>query len=254
MYTLATAQQLRARLGLAAGDPADDERLGRALNAATLRIERDSGRHFLPLQATLSHPARHPRELTLQDDLLQLQRLVNGDGREIDLRHVQTLPAASEGSVSLLRLRGGQRFSGPEAVQVEGLWGWHERRSQAWRGGVDALQDDPLAATATSLRVSDGGRFQAGQLLRLGDEYLRLLSIDAASHVLGVERSAQGTLAVAHSQGGAIDVYRPPAAAELLCLRLAAWLYREPERVPAEALPPDIAAELRALRRESVAS
>lgn len=254
MYTLATIEQLRSRLGLDPDDSAEDERLWRALTAATARIKRDSGRRFTPRLATLPHRARHPRELILLDDLLQLQRLSNGDGDEIDLRDTETLPAAAEGSVSVLRLRGERSFSGPAAIQVSGIWGWHERRSQAWQANVDRLRDDPLPAAATTLRVNDSGRFQPGQLLRLGDEYLRLLSIDAATHSLGVERGAQGTAAVAHSQGNNIDVYLPPPNVMLLCLRLASWLHREPDRSPAADLPADVASELRALRRESAAS
>lgn len=252
MYTLATTQQLRTRLDLETN--AADERLGRALTAATARIERDSGRRFTPRLATLPHDPRHPRDLTLLDDLLQLQRLVNGDGRDVDPHDIETLPVASQGSVSVLRLNGAQRFSGPEAVQVTGLWGWHERWPEAWRGGVDRVQNDPLTATATTLRVREDGRFEAGQLLRLGDEYLRLLAVDAAGHALRVQRGAQGTRAVEQGQGTAIDVYQPPAALTLLCLRLAAWLYREPDRSPAEAPPADLAGELRALRRDSAAS
>ncbi len=253
MYTLATPDQLRSRLGLEPDDSADGQRLWRALTAAGARIERDSGRRFTPRLATLPHNPRHPRDLILLDDLLQLQRLTNGDGHQIDLRDVETLPAAAEGSVSVLRLRGERRFSGPAAVQVTGLWGWHERRAQAWQGGVDRLQDDSPAAAAT-LRVTDGGRFQPGQLLRLDDEYLRLLSRDAAGHRLQVQRGAQGTTAAAHSRGSALDLYQPPPAVTLLCLRLASWLYREPDRSPAADLPADIASELRALRRESAAS
>lgn len=252
MYTLATTQQLRTRLDLETH--AADERLWRALTAATARIERDSGRHFLPLQATRAHRARDPRELILLDDLLQLQRLVNGDGRDINPHDIETLPVASQGSAGVLRLRAGQRFSGPEAVQVTGLWGWHERWSEAWRGDVDRVQDDPLTIAATTLRVREGGRFQAGQLLRLGGEYLRLLAVDAAGQELRVQRGAQGTMAVEQGQGTAIDVYQPPAALTLLCLRLAAWLYREPDRSPAEAPPADLSGELRALRRDSAAS
>lgn len=254
MYTLATIDQLRARLGLDPDDSADDERLGRALTAATSRIERDSGRRFTPRLATLPHRARHPRDLILLDDLLQLQRLSNGDGHEIDLRDTETLPAAAEGSVSILRLRGAQRFSGPAAVQVSGIWGWHERWSQAWRREVDRLQDDSLPAAATTLRVNDSGRFQPGQLLRLGDEYLRLLARDVGGQRLQVQRGAQGTVAAAHNRGSAIDVYQPPPAVMLLCLRLASWLHREPDRSPAADLPADLASELRALRRESAAS
>ena len=96
MYTLATLDQLRSRLGLAPGDKADEARLWRALTAASARIEMTSGRHFTPRLATLAHDLRDPRELTLADDLLQLQRLSNGDGRDVDLARGAD-PARSDG-------------------------------------------------------------------------------------------------------------------------------------------------------------
>ena len=255
MYTLATPDQLRSRLGLTPADNVDEERLWRALTAASARIEGANGRHFTPRLATLAHDLRDARELTLADDLLQLQRLTNGDGREIDLGAVQTLPAATEGSASVLRLGGAQRFvwsgSPLAAIQVTGIWGWHERWSLAWQSGVDSLQDDPLAASATMLHAADSSRFEAGQLLRLEDEYLRLLAIDEASHSLRVLRAAQGTAAVAHSRGTPVDIYQPPRALTLLCLRLALWLYREPDRNADAALPADLVAEMDGLRRDS---
>ena len=173
--------------------------------------------------------SRDARELTLADDLLQLQRLTNGDGREIDLRAVQTLPAATEGSASVLRLGGAQRFvwsgSPLAAIQVTGIWGWHERWSLAWQPDVDSLQDNPLAASATMLHAADSSRFEAGQLLRLEDEYLRLLAIDEASHSLRVLRAAQGD-GGRRAQPRRVDRYLSAARARwtLLCLRLALWL------------------------------
>ncbi len=252
MYTLATPAQLRSRLGLAPDDDAQDERIWRALTAASARIEQVSGRRFMPRLATLAHDLRDARELTLADDLLQLERLSNGDGRDIDLRYVQTLPAATEGSSSVLRLVGEQRFVGSGAIQVSGIWGWHERWSLAWQSGVDNLQGNALTANATTLRVTDSSHFQAGHLLRLERETLRVLSIDAAQHSLRVLRAAQGTVAVAHGSGTDIDLYQPPRAVTLLCLRLALWLYREPDRSADETLSADIAAEMVTLRRERV--
>lgn len=255
MYTLATPAQLRSRLGLEAEAGAEDERLWRALTAASARLEQVSGRRFTPRLATVAHDLRDARELTLADDLLQLERLTNGDGRDLDLRQVQTLPAATEGSSSVLRLVGGQRFvwsgSPLAAIQVSGIWGWHERWSLAWQSGVDSLQGSALTAAATTLRVSDSSRFQAGQLLRVEREYLRVLGINAAQHSLRVLRGAQGTVAAAHDSGAEIDLYQPPRAVTLLCLRLALWLYREPGR-GAEDLPGDVAGEMAALRRERV--
>ena len=115
----------------------------------------------------------------------------------------------------MLRLGGAGRFvwsgSPLAAIQVTGIWGWHERWSLAWQSGVDSAQDNPLAASATMLQVTDSSRFEAGQLLRLGDEYLRLLAIDEARHSLRVLRAAQGTAAVG-AQPRHVDRYLSAAA------------------------------------------
>ena len=256
MYSVATIEQLRARLGLEPGGSAEAERLALALEAATARIERASGRRHTPRLATVAHDVQDGRALSLAEDLLQLEGLVNGDGRAIGLDAVQTLPVGAEGVISGLRLRGAQRFvwrgSPAGAIQVRGIWGWHERWARAWRGGVDRAQDDPLAAEAVTLRVRDSGRFQRGQLLRLEREYARVTGIDGESHTLEVQRAAQGSVAAAHARDTRIDIYEPPRAVTMLCLRLALWLYREPDREGDGALPADIGGELAGLRRERV--
>ncbi len=131
-------------------------------------------------------------------------------------------------------------------MSVTGTWGWHERWSQAWRDSADAVQDNPLSSTATTLTVSDADgadsqqrspRFQVGHLLRIEDEYLRVLAVDSGANTLTVQRGVQGTTAAAHAQTTAIEVYQPPREVESLCLRWAMWLYKEPDREVIEPLP-----------------
>jgi hypothetical protein len=146
------------------------------------------------------------------------------------------------------------------ALLVEGIWGWHDRWPDAWAASGDSLQAGPLAADATVIAVGDADgpdadgvrpRFQAGQLVRLNDEYVCLLAVDTLANTLSVQRGAHGTSAAIHSGQPRLDVYRPAPDVALLCLRWAAWLYREPDAAPGP-LPPALAAALDPLRRSGV--
>ncbi len=266
MYTLATLYQLRQRLGLSASDTSEDDRLLVALQAASAQIEQAAGRRFTPRLATIEHDFTHADELLLRDDLLQLDTLTNGDGSSMDTADVITLPESTlDGPISVLRLTGNQVFVWDEsplrAVSITGVWGWHDRWSRAWRSSGDSLQDNPLSSSATTLTVSDADgvdshqqtpRFQVGQLLRIEDEYLRVLAVDTNTNVLTVLRGVNGTTAAAHVQTTPIDIYQPALEVEMLCLRWAAWLYKEPDRNTFAIAPAQLTAALNSLRRVGV--
>ena len=266
MYVLATLYQLRQRLGLSAGDTDDDGRLLAALQAASAQIEQAAGRHFTPYIATIRHDVTHSRELLLDDDLLALDAITNGDGSSLDTLEVMTVPeSVFDGPASVLRLTGGQIFTWEEtpqqAVAVSGIWGWHDRWSRAWRGSADSVVDDPLSAAAATLTVNDADgadsnllspRFQVGHLLRINEEYMRVLAVDAGTNTLTVLRGVNGTMASVHAQDAPIDVFQPALPVEMLCLRWAQWLYKEPDSRVFSAAPKPLAATLDSLRREGV--
>jgi len=266
MYTLATLYQLRQRLGLGDSDTSEDARLLVALQAAAAQIEQAAGRRFTPRQATIEHDITHVDELLLRDDLLQLDSLTNGDGSSIDTLDVITLPESTlDGPISVLRLTGAQAFiwddSPLRAVSVTGIWGWHDRWSRAWRGSSDTVQNNPLSSSATTLTVSDADgedshqqspRFQVGQLLRIEDEYLRVLAVNTSTNALAVLRGVNGTTAAAHVQTTPIDIYQPALEVEMLALRWANWLYKEPDRNTFAIAPKQLTAALDSLRRVGV--
>lgn len=262
MYTLTTLHHLRARLNLGATDTADDARLLNALEAASTSIERATGRRFSPHRLTRLHDFTNPVELLLEDDLLDLQSITNGDGSALDLGDVIRLPDSTPHSV--LRLTGSSAFlyrrSPLEAIAVTGTWGWHERWSTAWRSTSDSVQDNPLSASSTTLTVTDADgadaigeapRFQIGHLLKIDDEYLRVIAVNPASNLLTVLRGVNGTAAAAHNLNAPISTYQPSADVEALALRWAAWLYREPDTAhPGEPL--DLLESLDSLQRTRV--
>ncbi len=248
MHTLATLYQLRAHLGLAPTDTADDPRLIDALESATAHIERHAARRFIPRRAALPHHYTSGLDLLLNDDLLELTALTNGDGSSINLADVIALPA--QPPYSLLRLTGSSAFnwslSPLNALTVTGLWGWHERPAESWRASADTVHDNPLTSSSVTLTVGDADgadsaarspRFQTGQLLKLEDEFCVVLAVSTATNTLIIQRAANGTTAADHPLGTPIAVYQPPAELESLALRWAAWLYREADSAPIPAVP-----------------
>ncbi|MCY3836583.1 MAG: hypothetical protein OXF83_09155 [Anaerolineaceae bacterium] len=267
MYTVVTLYQLRAQLGLRPKETADDHRLLWALGAATRHCERYTGRKLLPVHATHYHDVdrRHPKELLLEDDLLELTGVTNGDGRSIPLSQLRRIPNARQ-PASALRLNNGTQFVYREtplaAVAVDGIWGWHDDWSRAWRDTGVQVQEDPLTAAAVTLtvpaeeeKVGRAPRFQVGQLLRIGDEYLRLRQITAVRDgglLLTLTRGAQESPASTHRAGSAIHRYHPPDDLTQAVLQLAAWLVQVQRQLASQDLPPAIRTLLRGLRRTVV--
>lgn len=255
---------LKIHLGLAntSLSSADVERLQTALRVATAQLEQLTGRRFAPRRATLYHAfdPKHPHELLLDDDLLELTSLTNGDGEAIDYADIEFI------GNGVLHLRNGATFNAGAAgdvkpIAVAGTWGWHDRWSDAWRLSGDVIDEVLSSPGVTTLPVQDADgadpfgntpRFRAGQLLRISLEYISLVSINTVANTLDVIRSVQGTLVAGHEIGSAIFVYVPPAQIESLIIRWAAWLYKEPEN--RAAIPAGLLAEVDALRRVRVKS
>ncbi len=263
MYTLSTLDQLRARLGLAATETSDNARLLAVLSAASAQIERGAGRRFSPRAAAIQHDYTSPLELLLDDDLLELTSLTNGDGSAISLSDVITVP--DNFPASLLRLTGNSAFfwylSTVQAISVTGIWGWHDRPAEMWRNSSDTVQNNPLSSGATSITVSDADgadaetetpRFQVGHLLKIESEFVRVVAVNTATNVLTVLRGVNGTSAASHVLNTPISTYQPPADVNQLVLRWASWLYKEPDSAEFAAVPDTLLNDLEALRRVTV--
>lgn len=255
MYTIATLHHLRRYLGLADADTSEDVRLMDALRASTVQIERAAGRHFLPRHAAVVHTdGVHNAELLLEDDLLELISVEDATGT-IPLEDVETIPA--NGPASVLRLKNGRFFTPDESgVIVTGIWGWHDGWAQAWRSSGDSVADDPLSSTTIVISVEDADgadglfeapRFQVGQMLAIGDEYLRMMRVDPALNRLYTQRGVAGTVNASHLRFTTILVYQPPRDVRDLTTRWAAYLYKQGNPVPDAFYEP-----LAALRREHV--
>ena len=235
MYTIATLHDLRRHLDLGDGDRGSDEALLRALQEASHLIESTTLRRYCPRVDTLEAKLdrSNPAALILPDDLLEL-RAVDDAGGAIDLADLIALPRDGDVPASILQLKPGAALRsglGPAAsVSVDGVWGWHDRWSQAWRDSGDRVRGISLAASATVIYVDDSNgadedgvrpRFHVGHLLRIGGEYLRVTAVDRKGDRLTVRRGVGGTRATGHLRNTKIETYAPAPAIRDLCVRYA---------------------------------
>jgi len=251
MYRIATLQDLRQRLRLPNSDSSDDDALLRALQDASHLIESATQRRYCPSIETrlVSLDPKNPRELILPADLLELYALRDAGGA-LNVGAVRRWPRHGDLPASVLKLTGEARFrfpSGPvPAASVWGIWGWHDRWSAAWRASGDVVRDNPLSAFASDIHVDDTAaadrdglrpRFHVGHLLRIENEYLRVIAIDTVKQRLTVLRGQQGSRAAAHAWGAKIETYRPALAIRDLCLRYAEMMLLSKDLLEQESPP-----------------
>jgi len=102
-------------------------------------------------------------------------------------------------------------------VEIVALWGYGDGLSAApYRDSGDAVQDNPLSNSATTLNVNDGEDFAIGQTLLIEDEQLYISAI--ATNALIVKRAQNGTTAASHVQDTTINIYQYPVDIVEACL------------------------------------
>ena len=263
----ATLTQIRDYLKLSAAETADDTLLQRFINDAADYINdirrcdvRYETRYYdYPIQAASAFGVYDAEtwvaqmnaagllsqgRLALDDDLLALDSVVNGNVVVIPLTELVTEPANLYPK-HILRLKRGSDYrwlpgtngEREQVIAVAGLWGYRQGYATAWVNSLDTVRDlGGISATAATITVSDADaaaadlespRFQAGQLLKLADEFVTVLAVNTTTNVLTVARAANGTTAAVHAQGVAVFIFRPAGKIQLAATRLVVWRYRQ---------------------------
>jgi hypothetical protein len=263
-----TLTQVRAYRNMAAGETADDAKLQTFIKTASRSIDEYCRRRFdvrretrlfdYPIKAVSAFGVYNADAwvsmmnaagdlgqgvLRVDDDLLSVETLLNGDGSTIANTDYVLEPAnvSIKNAIRLLSSSGltwlpGTSGRREQVISVTGPWGYHTRYAEAWADSLDTVQNNPLTAGGTSLTVSDADgisadlqtpRFQSGQLLKIENEFVSVVSVNTTSNVLTIKRAANGTVAAQHAQGTAISLYRPVDTIVQATLRMVAWLYTQ---------------------------
>jgi hypothetical protein len=117
-----------------------------------------------------------------------------------------------------------------EAIRITGTWGYHSDYAHAWRKHNQVVGNNPLAADANALTVTDASGLSVGQLLQIESEWLLIEAItegeeEADPDTLTVARAVRGTSAAAHNQNTLIYVWQPESMIQRACVLWVAYLY-----------------------------
>lgn len=209
-----------------------------ALNAASRQIDRHVGRLFYPqIKTNYYDIPTLPNKLYLQDDLLEVLTLTNGDGttmtattdyltypyNEYPKWQIRLNPESSvyfETSTTTDYLK---------AIQVNGIYGYHSNYTRAW-GTVTTLSASVADTTTTSIVVTSGTNFEAGQIIKIDSEMM-LITAKPAATTLTVVRAWNGSTAAVHETASAIYGWQPEPDITMACLIQAARFYRRQDAV-----------------------
>jgi len=246
----------------------DDTLIKEFLTDASRLIDEETRRFYYERLQTRKFdcPASPYRDLMFDWTLLSLSTLTNGNAVPIAAGDYFLYPDPNTPPFMWLEL---DKSSGiaweysdtpQQAIQVVGLWGWHEEYSQAWGSSGDTTEDNPLTAVATTINVNVGTNFEAQQMLKIESEQVYVVSV--ALNALTVIRACNGTTAAAHLQNTVITIWRAQSNVKRLTMRIAHWFWGQRAghfgktghtelgivEIP-EELPLDVQRQLRRLRR-----
>lgn len=184
-------------------------------------------RKFTPRVETRVFDVPPDRLLILDDDLLAVHTLMNGDGATIlaDSYNLLTANLYPKWGIDLdataaVTWEPSSAGKFKQVISVNGVWGFHRDYADAWQLSGAALTADSNAAV-TTLAVTSG-ILRAGQLVKIEDEYMYVAAASGTSAT--VVRGVNGSTPAAHVSATAIYVWTPEA--ELVhTARLAAAAY-----------------------------
>jgi len=153
----------------------------------------------------------------------------------------------------------------PVMATLTGQWGWHRDFANAWLK-VDDLQAD-INASVTSITVADVdgtddlGRsplLSAGNLIRIGTEFMEATATDTAAETVTVRRAVNGSTAAAHVANDDVEVWEIHEPVRRAVARQAAILYARRGAfeslnitdIGAVNFPADLLAEFRNIMQE----
>lgn len=208
-----------------------------SIEAASRAIEGKAGRYFYPVIKTNTYDVPYGilrRDLTLNDDLLEVITLTNGNNTVLASTEYNPYPFNSTPKASIVLKRSSAYSFEPDAItnetenviSVYGVYGYHNQYSLAWITG-STLNGAITSTTATTITMTAISDYVAGQLVRVDNEIMRVTATGTLT--LTVDRGWNGSIAATHLTLTPVKIWRVQADIIRATMIQAARLYRRNE-------------------------
>jgi len=174
--------------------------------------------------------------LNLDDDLLEVMALTNGDGTLVLATKYVTWPYSDYPKLRIDLLPSGGVWWQPSAageflnvIELSGVWGHHEDYTRAWVDTGATVTTVGLTPTGTTAAVATG-TLKAGYLLKLGTvndfAYCSDVTAGTPNDTLTLVRGVNGSIATTHTQGETLAYWRVSDDLEMLARTASAAKYK----------------------------
>lgn len=213
---------------------ADDSVIEGLLRTASGLLDSLTGRHFYPYIETRYYDvpdsnSLDQRVLELDDDLLEVLSITNGDGTSVPSTEYSLRPR-NYSPYNAIRLIDNSTYywasdgagDTHDVIAVSGIWGYHNRYAKAWLVGSTA--NEALDTSETGLDVVSGTSFLIGHLIRFDNELGYVSSV--STNTLTTSRGENGSTAATHLTAINVSIWQPMEEARNAVCEIANTAYR----------------------------
>lgn len=232
---LVSLTYVRLHRGMQTAEVADDDLIKELIDEASTDFQYAIGRTCMPYIDTREFDFQSSYKLDLDDDLLAITTLTNGDDNTIASTEYVLRPS-NEYPKRRIRMKNGstERFtfvtSPEEALSVEGTWGYVPQYLDAWKN-VTTLASDIADATTTSVSVTSADDIDVWSYIQVESEVMFVES--KAANVLTVVRGKLGTTAAAHTGSLAVSTFQVLGDIRSAVRDAVVWKYTSKDRIGA---------------------
>jgi len=213
-------------------DAADDLVIEDLIEEASRFIDEETDRTFYPRVETRYHDATDERELWLDDDLLEVISITNGDDTTISSSDYNLVPRNYTPHYAISIIQSSSETwdldssgNSEDVIDIAGIWGYHTNYSQrAWITGSTINESGTFSASDTTLTVTSGSLFDADQIIKIDNEILRVTAVSTAD--LTVVRGENGSTGATHTDGSTVYIWSPIRTAKKACRAIARSEYK----------------------------
>jgi hypothetical protein len=219
-------------------DATDDLFIESLLEEASRFIDDETCRTFYPRVETHYLDTPDCRELWLDDDLLEIIDVTNGDDSSLDDSSYFLIPRNATPYYAIrIIATADETFeldstgNAEGVIEVEGIWGYHTNYSQrAWMTG-STVNSGAVTAAATSFVIVSGTLFDVDQIIRLDDELARITATaydDSTTYTtLTIARGENGSTAAAHDDSSTVYIWQTHPPAKTACRAIVQNEYKK---------------------------
>jgi hypothetical protein len=202
-------------------DTADDAVIEGLLESASRYLDLQTSRQFYPSVTTRLFDIPQTSTLFLDDDLLELTTLTNGDGTTINSTNYILLPSNTYPrfgielkSTSGLAWLADSSSNTKQVISVAGVWGFRQNYTQ--RGWVRAGTLGAAISDTTTLAftMTAGHTLVQGMIVKIDSELYNLSTV-VTNTITPVQRGDNGSTAATHLNGAVVYYWVPDDNANL---------------------------------------